>query len=304
MLSPEWKWFIEFTHPTQAHMHGVKRYIYSGKTAYQEVDIIETEFFGRCLILDGKIQSSQYDEFIYHESLVHPAMIIHPDPKEVIVLGGGEGGALREILKYNSVEELLMVDIDQDVVSLCEKYLPEWNGGAFKDHRTELLFMDARKYMENNQKKWDVIFIDITEPLDDGPAYMLFTREFYQLLASRLKKNGIIALQAANLNPQLINCHGAIYNTLKQVFKNVDSYGAYIPSYDTVWGFLFVSQEVSAREYTTEMIDNLIAQRKIMDLKYYDGLTHTHIFSLPRNLRNIRSRENRIIEDNNPLFTL
>lgn len=304
MFSTEWKWFIEFTHPTQAHMHGVKEYIYSGKTAYQNVEIVDTDFFGRCLVLDGKIQSSQYDEFIYHESLVHPAMIVHPDPKQIIVLGGGEGGALREILKYPSVEELLMVDIDREVVSLSEKYLPAWNGGAFKDPRTELLFMDARKYMENNKKRWDVIFIDITEPLDDSPAYLLFTREFYQLLSNRLHKNGIIALQAGNLNPQLLQCHGAIYNTLKQVYKNVDSYGAYIPSYDTVWGFLFVSHENSAKDFTAEMVDNTIARREINNLKYYDGITHTHLFNLPRNLRVLRSREKRIIEDNNPLFTM
>jgi spermidine synthase len=304
LFSPEWKWFIEFTDPTQAHMHGVKRYIYSGKTAYQNVEIIETVFFGRCLILDGKIQSSEYDEHIYHESLIHPAMIMHPEPQEVVVLGGGEGGALREILKHPSVTELLMVDIDREVVSLCEKYLPEWNGGAYKDPRTELLFMDARKYMENNHKRWDVIVIDITEPLDDSPAYMLFTREFYQLLTQRLKKNGIIALQAGNLNPRLLQCHSAIYNTLKQVFRYVDSYGAFIPSYDTVWGFLIASHELNAGVISQEAVDNVIARREIKDLKYYDGLTHIHIFTLPRNLRILRSREKRIIEDQNPLFTI
>jgi len=304
LFSPEWKWFIEFTDPTQAHMHGVKRYIYSGKTAYQNVEIIETVFFGRCLILDGKIQSSEYDEHIYHESLIHPAMIMHPEPREVVVLGGGEGGALREILKHPSVAELLMVDIDREVVSLCEKYLPEWNGGAFKDPRTELLFMDARKYMENNHRRWDVIVIDITEPLDDSTAYMLFTREFYQLLTQRLKKNGVIALQAGNLNPRLLQCHSAIYNTLKQVFCHVDSYGAFIPSYDTIWGFLFASHEVRAGDFFQETVDNVIAKREIADLKYYDGLTHIHIFTLPRNLRILRSREKRIIEDQNPLFTI
>lgn len=304
MFSPEWKWFIEFTDPTQAHMHGVKRYIYSGKTAYQNVEIIETVFFGRCLILDGKIQSSEYDEHIYHESLIHPAMIMHPEPQEVVVLGGGEGGALREILKHPSVTELLMVDIDREVVSLCEKYLPEWNGGAYKDPRAELLFMDARKYMENNHKRWDVIVIDITEPLDDSLAYMLFTREFYQLLTQRLKKNGIIALQAGNLNPRLLQCHSAIYNTLKQVFRYVDSYGAFIPSYDTVWGFLLASHELNAGEISQEAVDNVIARREIKDLKYYDGLTHIHIFTLPRNLRILRSLEKRIIEDQNPLFTI
>lgn len=304
MLSPEWKWFVEFTDLTQAHMHGVKKYIYSGETAYQNIEIMETFFLGRCLVLDGKIQSSAYDEYIYHESLVHPAMIMHPEPKDVVVLGGGEGGALREVLKHPSVAELLMVDIDRDVVLLCEKYLPEWNGGAFRDPRTELLFMDARKYMEDNHKQWDVILIDITEPLDDSPAYMLFTREFYQLLALRLKKNGVIALQAGDLNPRLLKCHGAVYNTLKQVFRYVDSYGAFIPSYNTVWGFLFASNEVKAGDFTDEIIDHVIAGREITDLKYYDGLTHVHIFTLPRNLRVLLSLEQRIIEDHNPLFTI
>lgn len=304
LFSPEWKWFIEFTDPTQAHMHGVKSYIYSGKTPFQDVEIIETEFFGRCLVLDGKIQSAQYDEFIYHEALVHPAMLFHPGPEKVIVLGGGEGGALREILKYDTVKNLLMVDIDEEVVSLCEKYLPEWNGGSFKDSRTELLFMDARKYMEDNHKRWDVIFIDITEPLDDSPAYMLFTKEFYQILSQRLNENGVIALQAGNLNPRLLECHGAVYNTLKEVFPHVESYGVYIPSYDTVWGFLIASHRGGIRERSPESVDQAIAKQVKGELHYYDGQTHTHIFNLPRNIRMLRSREKRIIEDHNPLFTI
>lgn len=304
MFSSEWKWFIEFTDPTQAHMHGVRKYVYSGKTQYQDVEIIETDFFGRCLVLDGKIQSAEYDEFIYHEALVHPAMFLHPEPKDVIVLGGGEGGALREILKHSSVEKLVMVDIDRDVVSLCDKYLPEWNGSAFRDSRTELLFMDARKYMEDNIKRWDVIIIDITEPLDDSPAYLLFTREFYQLLAQRLQENGVIALQAGNMNPRLLSCHGAIYNTLNEVFPHVDSYGAYIPSYDTVWGFLIASQSEGVPRLPPEFIDSVMAQREIKELQYYDGITHNHMFSLPRNIRILRDREKRIIDDQNPLFTI
>ena len=97
MLPLSGKWFIEYTHPSQAHMYGIERYVYDGKTPFQNIEIVDTDFFGRCLILDGKIQSSNYDEFIYHEALVHPAMVIHPSPKEIMVIGGGEGAVLRGI---------------------------------------------------------------------------------------------------------------------------------------------------------------------------------------------------------------
>jgi len=296
------KWFIEYTHPSQAHMYGIERYVYDGKTPFQNIEIVDTDFFGRCLILDGKIQSSNYDEFIYHEALVHPAMVIHPSPKEIMVIGGGEGAVLREVLKHPSVEKILMVDIDRQVIDVCKKYLPDWNQGSFDNPKVELYHMDARKYLEENTGKWDVIFLDLTEPLDNSPSYLLFTKEFYRLTAQRIKKGGSVALQAGSLNPKFIECHGAIYNTLKLVFKNVDSYGAFIPSYDTKWGFIYASQKDSALNFTGPAIDECLNKRKIEDLRFYDGLTHLHIFTLAKNIRALRSAEKRIIEDDNPLF--
>jgi len=298
-----WKWFIEHTHPTQAHMHGIARYIYSSQTPFQSIEIVETDFFGRCLIVDGKIQSAQFDEYIYHEALIHPAMVMHPVPREVMVVGGGEGAVLREILKHPSMERLLMVDIDSEVVEICKRYLPEWSQGAFDDPKVETCYMDARKYLEENDDKWDIIFLDLTEPLDNSPSYLLFTKEFYQLVAQRIKDGGSIALQAGNLNPRLFECHGAIYNTLKLVFKNVDSYGAFIPSYDSRWGFIHASQETSALSFTPLMIDGCLKERNINNLRFYDGLTHVHIFTLTKDIRDLRSGEKRIIEDNSPLFT-
>jgi spermidine synthase len=296
------KWYIEYTHPTQAHMYGVQRYIYSGQTKYQRIEIMETEFFGRCLILDGNIQSAQFDEYIYHEALIHPAMVMHPSPREILVVGGGEGAALREILKYSSVEKLLMVDIDSEVVEACKLYLPEWSQGAFDNPKVELRFMDARKYLEENDDKWDIIFFDLTEPLDDSPSYLLFTKEFYQLVAKRVKDGGSIALQAGSLNPFLLECHSAIFNTLKPVFNNVNSYGTFIPSYDSNWGFIYASQDINALTITPSAVDRRLKEREIHDLRFYDGLTHQHIFTLTKNIRTLRAAERRIIEDNNPLF--
>ena len=303
MASYHWKWFIEYTHPTQAHMYGVERFVYSGETAFQKVEIVDTAFFGRCLILDGKIQSAEYDEYIYHETLIHPAMTMHPEPKKVMIAGGGEGAVLREILKHPSVEHVLMVDIDKEVIDLCRTYLPQWNAGSYDDPKVKLIFEDARKYLEESNDKWDVIFMDLPEPLEDSPCYMLFTREFYSMAKTKLHSNGIIALQAGNLNIRLLECHGAVYNTLKTVFNHVDSYGAYIPSYDTKWGFMCASDFYEASDFLPQYIDDRLKERGLNELAYYDGLTHQHMFTLPKDLRTLRAQETRIIEDDNPLTT-
>lgn len=303
MSAPTWKWFIEFTHPTQAHMHGVERFVYSGKTQYQEVEIIDTHFYGRCLVLDGKIQSSLFDEYVYHEALIQPALTLHPEPKSVMIVGGGEGAVLRETLKHPSIKRVLMVDIDQEVVELCKKYLVEWHQGAFDDPRVEVIHMDARKYLEETEEKFDCMFLDLTEPIDDGPSYLLFTKQFYQTVADRLTPEGIVALQAGSYNPRLIECHAAVCNTLATAFPIVRSYGAFIPSYDTAWSFALASKKLDPLEFPAHEVDKRLAGRGINDLKFYDGETHRNMFSVPRDIRMAKQKETRIIEDDRPLFT-
>jgi len=303
MTVPTWKWFIEYTSSTQAHMHGVKDYIYCGETKYQKVEIINTDTFGRCLILDGKIQSAEADEYIYHESLIHPAMVLHPNPQRIMVVGGGEGAVIREILKHPSVKKVIMVDIDQEVVDLCEKYLPSWSDGAIKDPRVKLYFMDARKYLVQTEETFDIIISDLTEPIDDGPSYLLFTKEFFIIAHNKLAEEGIIALQSGSFNPIIIGCHSAINNTLNLAFNHVCSYAAFIPSYDATWGFNVASKKHSPDYLNKEEIDSCLRERNIDSLKFYDGETHQHMFSIPKDIRNSKEKENRIIEDGKPLFT-
>lgn len=303
MSNLAWKWFVEFSHPEQAHLLAVDKYVYCCTTPFQDVEIIDTGFYGRCLVLDGKIQSTRYDEYIYHETLVHPAILFHPEPRNILVVGGGEGAVLREVLKYPSVEKAVMVDIDREVVKICRHYLPEWSMDAFDDPRVELLFLDARKYLEDTNKQFDLIYIDITEPLNNSPAYLLFTREFYRTVKQRLSENGVIALQAGDLNPKYFHCHGAISNTLKQVFKEVHSYGAFIPSYNTTWGFICASERFTPSLQNPEAVDEKLLELDLAEkLEYYDGFTHMHLFTLPKNIRQLLEREKRIIEDENPLF--
>ncbi len=302
MPAPEWNWFIEYSSPYQAHMHAVKKYVYMGETAYQKVDIADTFAFGRCLILDGKIQSSEFDEHIYHEALSHPAVITHSNPRRVLIMGGGEGAILRELLKYPFIEEIVMVDIDREVVDLCKKYLPSWHMESFGSRRLELVYSDAREYLENNKSKFDVIISDITEPVDNGPSYLLFTREFYTLLSNRLAKGGVFALQAGSLSPALLDVHPPIRNTLETSFEVVRSYHAFIPSFDTTWGFILASLQKDPAAITCGETDERIRKMQVEEkLRFYDGETHCTMFSIPKNVRDAFKEDRRIIEDKHPL---
>src|SRR3989338_9191628 len=126
-----YKWFLDYLSPFEGHMHGIDNIVFYKQTQFQQIEILDTKSYGRCLVLDGKMQSSEVDEYIYHEALVHPAMLTHPHPEKVFIVGGGEGATLREILRHKSVKQVLMVDIDQEVVESCKLYLPQWSQGAF-----------------------------------------------------------------------------------------------------------------------------------------------------------------------------
>ncbi|MBT9172077.1 MAG: Polyamine aminopropyltransferase [Syntrophomonadaceae bacterium] len=303
MTSPVWKWFVEYTHPTQAHMHGVERFVYCGKTPFQDVEIADIPVYGRCLILDGKIQSAEYDEYIYHEALVHPAMVLHPAPRKILVVGGGEGAMLREILRHPPVEQIIMVDIDKQVVELCQQYLPAWHQGSFANPKVNCLYLDARRYLQETTETFDLIFMDLTEPLEAGPSYLLFTKQFYRTVADRLCEGGIVALQAGSFNPRLIYCHAAICNTLETAFSLVRSYAAYIPSYDGAWGFALASQRQDPLRLSVAEVDKRLRERGISNLRFYDGESHQGIFSLPKDVRMAKLAEQRIIEDDLPLIT-
>ena len=190
------KWFCDRVSPNLIQLHSIEEVLYSGQTKFQSIEVIRTGSFGKCLVLDGKIQSSQVDEFIYHEALVQPAMLIHPCPETVFIAGGGEGATLREILSHNTVKRAVMIDIDEAVIATCKKFLPDHSRGAFEDKRTELHHVDARDYLAKCGDAFDIIIIDLPDPIEEGPAYLLYTREFYQLVRERLSANGIISVNA------------------------------------------------------------------------------------------------------------
>ena len=295
------KWFSDYISPDLTMLHSIKERIYSGRSKFQSIEIVNTGSFGVCLVLDGKIQSSEVDEFIYHEALVHPAMLTHPRPERVFIAGGGEGATLREVLAHKTVKRAVMVDIDEEVVSLCRRLLPSWHQKAFDDPRVELHFVDARKYLEESTEKFDVIIIDLVDPLEHGPARLLYTREFYQTVEQKLGLAGIMSVQAESAEWTSLDNFTAITSTLRNVFPIARPYQVHVPSFLGLWGFVSASQSLDACELTPEEIDNRISTRISKKLKSYDGLTHQAMFTIPKHIRQQLATSTRIITDKQPI---
>lgn len=296
------KWVIETVMPDLAIMLKVDDVLFSGHTGFQRVEVVHSEVYGRSLLLDGKTQSTERDEHIYHESLVHPAMLMHPNPRTVFIGGGGEGGTLRECLAHNTVESAVMVDLDSQVVELCREHLPQHHQGAFDDPRTTLIHDDARKFLQNDERRYDVMIMDLVDPLEGGPAYLLYTEEYYNIARARLKPGGMLVTQSGPAGfLSLRECFTTIYNTLDHLFDHSLSYHVHVPSFITLWGFT-VASDSPFPQPTQQEINQRAAARVSKPLKHYDGETHASMFTLPRHIRDGIAEETRINRDDSPVF--
>ena len=304
MISPQsYKWFFETTTPVEGHMHAIVRTIASLRTKFQHAEIMETAAYGKVLVLDGRIQSSQGDEFIYHDALVHPGMLAtEAPPRTALIIGGGEGATLREVLRYPSITRAVMVDIDSEVVELCRRHLPEMHQGAFEDRRAEVRHEDARGYLERTTDRFDFITVDLVEPLEEGPACMLFTREFYQLVHDRLTPGGTMTMQAHMTKVGELGFFTTIHRTLSEVFPVVAGYQAFISCFGTPWGFIVAGRKIDPTALAPAAVDRLIAERVPGALSHWDGITHQHCFALPRYIRLAIAAQTRVSTDANPLI--
>ncbi|MCS7146200.1 MAG: polyamine aminopropyltransferase [Nitrososphaerota archaeon] len=294
-------WYAEWISEDVVESFKVIKKIYGGRTKYQRIDILETGPFGLCLLLDGKMQSSMLDEHIYHETLVHPAMCLHGEPRRVAVIGGGEGAALREVLRWKTVEEVFLVDLDKEVVELCQKYLPELSSGAFQDSRLKLFFEDGRRWVEELTGKVDVFIIDVTDPLEQGPSYLLYTSEFYRLLFSRLNEKGVVATHATSPTHTPLAFH-SIKKTLETVFTNVSQLATFIVSFSSVWGFLYGSNWGSLDELGRDEVEGRMRRAGVEGLRFYSGATHQALLKLTHSYATLKKVEPRIIRDASPLY--
>jgi len=279
-----WQWYVEEFFPTEQHHHAVERVYYKGRSAFQDIGIVQTPVFGKMLILDGDTQSSQNDEKIYHESLVHPALAAANDRSEVLILGGGEGATLREALRRSDVRRVTMVDIDGDVVELSKKYLPEWSEGAFEDPRSRVIIGDALKFLKEDKDAYGVIISDLTEPLEDSPSNPLFCEDVFRDIKARLVDGGIYVLQASTAGFHNMSLHAKMARTLRSHYKYVTSFYSNVPAFDNDWAFIACSDRIDLSTLSVEDVDAYCKQLKGENF-YYDGITHRRMFSLPLYLR-------------------
>jgi len=291
------RWMAEQSDGNEMILFAVNRTIAKRRTALQDVEIVDTPSYGTMLVLDGLIQSAEDDEHSYHEALVHPGMIAHAAPREVLIVGGGEGATLREVLRYRSVTRATMVDIDGELVDLCKEHLGDWHQGSFDDPRAEVVIGDGRAYLENTDRRFDVVICDITDFLDHGPALRLYTRQFYDLVASRLNPGGVLivqALETSNADPEE---HAMLVRTVGEAFPVVRSYMTFIPSFMYLWGFLTASQDVDPGALSREEVDARVAGRLASELRSYDGLTHQGYYAIPKDLRALIARPGAVLDD-------
>jgi len=278
------QWYIDRTGPDQLHCFGVRKILVDYQSRVQRIQIIEIESLGRVLLIDGKIQSAEKDEFIYHEALVHPPLLLHPHPCKVLVLGVGEGATIRELLKYDNLK-ITGVDIDSEMIDFSRKYLQEWHHGALNHPHFQLVIKDGWDFIEQTEELFDVIIMDLPEPYPETPACRLYSTDFYRIASDRLTADGLLVTQSETTRPGQEGHHFFIKKNLSAAFNHCHSYQTYIPSFDSTWGFLLAVKNHLDPLLPAEQIDRLIRERIKGTLRFYDGQTHLSMFYLPRHLR-------------------
>ncbi len=269
-------WFSEFHTPDVKLSIRVNRHLYSHKSEYQQIDIYDTPEFGRVLALDGNVMLTERDEFIYDEMVTHVPMAVHPNIQDVLVIGAGDGGVVRELARYDTIRSIDLVEMDEQVVEACRLYLPE-NACRLDDERVHIYFDNALRFIRRRKAQYDLIIVDSTDPF--GPSEPYFTREFYGSCCNALREDGIMVNQQGS--PFYRHDSEAMQRSHKRIvstFPISRVYQAHIPTYAAgYWLFGFASKKYHP-------VDDLDAERwraLHLDTQYYTARLHTGAFCLP-----------------------
>jgi len=268
------------------------------KSPFQDIEVLDTVSFGRTLRIDDYFMTSAKDEFFYHENMIHPAAITHGAPQRALIIGGGDGGAAEEYLKYPTMKEVVMAEIDEVVVDFCKEHLPEVHRGAFDDERLTVLITDGKAYVEQCQDQFDLMMLDLTDPF--GPAEALYRVEYLRECRRILGPKGVMSMHLGSpiARPNVFH---RIVSSLRQVFRHVRPYMVYVPLYGTAWGMAVASDETDPLSLSSEQVDQRIAERGISHLQFYNGDTHRAVFALPNYVREILARPARPITADDPM---
>jgi spermidine synthase len=270
-------WSHETLYPFHRQSLRIDRLLYDSRTDHQRIQVFENARFGRVLTLDGVVQTTEGDEFIYHEMMAHVPILAHGAAKRVLIIGGGDGGMAREVLRHATVEHVTMVEIDAGVVSFCREYLPSLSAGAFDDPRLNLVIADGAAYVAEAGETFDVILVDSTDPI--GPGEVLFTDTFYGRAKARLTEGGILVTQNGVPFLQPDELTGTL-RALKALFRDAGCYLATVPTYAGGpmafgWG-----TDGTARHTGVETLRRRAADAGL-DCRYYTPDVHVGAFALP-----------------------
>ncbi|NLU50982.1 MAG: polyamine aminopropyltransferase [Syntrophomonadaceae bacterium] len=272
-------WYSELHQGRAGLTVKVKQVVYSGQSPFQRIDILDTYEFGKMLVLYGSIMITERDEYIYHEMISHIPLFTHPNPRKVLVIGGGDGGTVREVLKHPEVEQVTLVEIDEMVVEKCKEYFPEV-ACELTNPKTRILFQDGARFMEETDEKFDIILIDSPDPV--GPAEVLFQKKFHQNVFDRLNDDGIMVAQSESpfYNQRTLR---RMYENLSGIFPLAMIYWAYIPTYPSgIWSFTLCSKQYHPLQ------DFKREQYRALGIKtnYYNEGIHQAAFVLPNFVKN------------------
>jgi len=267
------------------------------KSDFQDVEVIQTGF-GKTLRIDDYFMTSDKDEFFYHENMIHPAGISHAAPKRALVIGGGDGGAAEEYLKYPTMEEVVMAEIDEVVVDFCKEQLPDVHRGAFDDPRLKVLITDGKKYVEECQDQFDLMMLDLTDPF--GPAEALYRVDFLNHCKRILGPDGVLSMHLGSpvTRPNVFH---RVYSSLSSVFSIVRPYLVYVPLYGAIWGMATASDKTDPLLLDPKSVEDRLKDRAISHLQYYNGDTHRGVFGLPNYVKSIIEQPARPITAEDPM---
>lgn len=247
-------------------------------SAWQHIEVWDTPQLGNLFTLDGRPMTAAGDEFIYHECMTHPAALTHPAPRAALVLGGGDGGAARQLLRHPCIERIVVAELDAEVVRLTGEYLPQVRGDAFANPRVELVMGDAAQFVARTREKFDLVIFDLTPP--DSPAAGLYTREFYAALKNVMTPNALVTLHAGSPYHHAARIR-MLLDGLHTSFAIVRTCGAFVPLYGSLWWMVIASDQLDAAAMEATQLTARLAQRSITGLRYYSATTHAGLFALP-----------------------
>lgn len=275
-------WVIDAYTPGDVHLWRRIETRVATQTRYQALEIARLETLGWCLLLDGKIQSSELDDKLYHELLVQPALLAHPRPRRVLILGGGEGATLREVLRHPTVEEVVMVDLDEEVVRLCREHVPFYASGAYEDPRARVVIDDAWHYLQEGagNRRFDVIVGDLTDPGPIGPAGGLYNPTFFAHVRERLTRGGLYVSQVGGMRYARERMLAIdIASALRTTFPSVAPYGEFVATFDFVWVFLLARRRAAGPPRWSVLQRR--ARARGLEFSHYGAQLHQRAFALP-----------------------